>query len=866
MKRQPAPTLFSLLVLLLFPASTAFANLDSTRVAVHADPVLGGGICPGVVGSRDPNTMGIPCSGYTTESSAFATVVYLVVVTQDDTDGVLYLSCGIDYGSNLYATWIRCSDGLEFPGDGGNGNWPAPAGGNRITWTTCQTTTVGSDGVHAVAGAFYVYAYGNDLFQVTPNNTLMTGPELIVQNCVPTQTDIMSNPRGSVGFGSVSGFNPCCTSSGVIHVPTDYTTIQDAIDASVCDGDTILVADGTYSGVLNRNLNFNGKNLHLVSEHGPALTVIDCGSSGAGLVFENGETNFSLVDGFTIRNAANSGVFCYYSSPTIQNCIFENCASPSSGGAMRILFSDHPIVAGCSFLGNNGVQNGGAISVNSGSLEIRDCSIQGNSTPNLGGGIYATGSASVDLLRCLIAGNRAGSLGGGIYTNGAALTLTACTVTANDGSLAGGGIRLLNPASTAILTRTILTDNCADTGEDMALSVSAYAAFLCSVVDGARIDAEVGTTVDFDVDTFLTDPLFCAPEPCASAPTIAGDYTLHEESLCLADVSPCNQLIGARDQGCEYAVTDIADVGNDQGRQVRIRWNRSGQDRADAVVPVTFYGIWRRVEAGLSPGVNPLAGKTPYESQAFPPGDWEFIQSVPASVEPVYIAIAPTLCDSTSAGMCLSTFVIRAQTNQPALYYDTAPDSGYSVDNLAPAAPLNLLLAAGNLSWDEAPEADFNYFTVYGSDAALLDPSATLIDYTVAPDLDVSSHPYAYYHVTATDFSGNEGSAATASNPVSAPAPGLPAVYALRPCSPNPYRASTRIAFDLPRAGIVRLQVFDVTGRRVRTLIDAPMDGGTYTVPWLGRDDAGRRVPPGIYFYRLESGPFRRTLKAVRIG
>jgi pectin methylesterase-like acyl-CoA thioesterase len=68
-----------------------------------------------------------------------------------------------------------------------------------------------------------------------------------------------------------------------MQVPGDYKTIQAAIDASV-DGDTVLVADGTYKGERNKNLDFNGKELILQSENGPLKTIIDCENDGRGFL------------------------------------------------------------------------------------------------------------------------------------------------------------------------------------------------------------------------------------------------------------------------------------------------------------------------------------------------------------------------------------------------------------------------------------------------------------------------------------------------------------------------------------------------------------------------------------------------------
>ena len=71
---------------------------------------------------------------------------------------------------------------------------------------------------------------------------------------------------------------------------------------------------------------------------------------------------------------------------------------------------------------------------------------------------------------------------------------------------------------------------------------------------------------------------------------------------------------------------------------------------------------------------------------------------------------------------------------------------------------------------------------------------------------------------------------------------------------PNPFNPKTTLSFDLPQAGPVDLAVYDITGRRVATLVDAELTAGRHTVTWLGRDQFGRQVASGIYFSRLIQG------------
>jgi hypothetical protein len=210
-------------------------------------------------------------------------------------------------------------------------------------------------------------------------------------------------------------------------------------------------------------------------------------------------------------------------------------------------------------------------------------------------------------------------------------------------------------------------------------------------------------------------------------------------------------------------------------------------------------------------------------------------------------------------------FLVRAMTPVPGVHFDSDPDSGYSVDNLAPAPPGNLhMTSATEVAWDEAPEEDFDYFSLYGSESPEFGPAAVLIEHTIGTTVDVSEDTYTYYHVTATDFAGNEGDASSVENTyASIVAEERPASYALMQNRPNPFDATTFIRFDLPEPGEVSLLVYDVNGKLVRRLTSRSWAAGRHSVTWRGDDDQGNTVGPGIYFLRMETGGFQATRKMM---
>lgn len=93
----------------------------------------------------------------------------------------------------------------------------------------------------------------------------------------------------------------------------------------------------------------------------------------------------------------------------------------------------------------------------------------------------------------------------------------------------------------------------------------------------------------------------------------------------------------------------------------------------------------------------------------------------------------------------------------------------------------------------------------------------------------------------------------------------LPRSFALEPPSPNPQRDGSTIRFQLPRETDVRLAVYDLSGRQVRLVAQRSFPAGVHTLPWNGRDEAGRRLASGVYFYRLEAGEFTCTRRTSLI-
>ncbi|HUU44606.1 MAG TPA: hypothetical protein VM118_02635 [Acidobacteriota bacterium] len=208
--------------------------------------------------------------------------------------------------------------------------------------------------------------------------------------------------------------------------------------------------------------------------------------------------------------------------------------------------------------------------------------------------------------------------------------------------------------------------------------------------------------------------------------------------------------------GYQELIQSIDDVGNDQGKQVRLQWlSWPGNDNF-----VEQFAVYRRVDDAAKTSVN-----DPFNLTATPPGTWDFVTAIPARGDTTYSVVVPTLVDSTiSEGMAWSVYFVSALGANPVDHFDSPVDSGYSVDNLAPAPPPSLEATPPGddiaLDWGPVADVDFDFYWVYRdiSPGFTLDDSKRIGAVSDTAYLDETAPATTvYYKVTALDFSGNEG-------------------------------------------------------------------------------------------------------------
>jgi predicted outer membrane repeat protein len=286
------------------------------------------------------------------------------------------------------------------------------------------------------------------------------------------------SPRRSVAYLTLSILAVAPASrAGTIRVPDDQPTIQAGIDAATV-GDTVLVAPATYTGPGNKEINFAGRNLVLLGELGPEMTIIDCeGSPGAnarGFIFENGESSEAIVSGFTVSNASMSGstfpagygagmfINSAGTNPTIENCIFERNHAEGSGGGLACGNNASPRIENCDFRDNTDGFGAGAYT--SASTSFVGCSFVRNSATDGGGAIDCFSAGTPTFTDCTMSDNSA-TFGGAIYCAFVTATFNNCLIERNSStSSAGGGGIYCAAGSTLLITDSVLKENTSETG------------------------------------------------------------------------------------------------------------------------------------------------------------------------------------------------------------------------------------------------------------------------------------------------------------------------------------------------------------------------------------------------------------------
>jgi len=338
------------------------------------------------------------------------------------------------------------------------------------------------------------------------------------------------------------------------------------------------------------------------------------------------------------------------------------------------------------------------------------------------------------------------------------------------------------------------------------------------------------------------------------------------------------------------SIHSVVDVPSDQGGNVYLSWNASDLDAAgDAYMD--RYSIWRAIDAGQAASSLRSGASLLEDPSGFAPASgeryirpqkiggttyyWEYVGTQDAYYLPNYAMTVPTLFDSSGTTIDYHYFQVIAHTTVPTIYYISDPDSGYSVDNLAPPSPSPVsgeqkVNPDGlDIHWQTSSAPDLSHYAVYRGTDEFFTPGpanllATSVDTTYFDSGWAWDGGY-YYKVSAVDVHGNESSFALLGpqDVTGAGSNGPTARTYLEQNYPNPFNPMTTIRFSLVSPGHVSLRIYDANGALVRVLVNGWRRAGGQSETWDGRDEKGRTMASGVYFVSLEAGKITATRKMI---
>ncbi|MBU8922837.1 MAG: T9SS type A sorting domain-containing protein [Bacteroidales bacterium] len=338
-------------------------------------------------------------------------------------------------------------------------------------------------------------------------------------------------------------------------------------------------------------------------------------------------------------------------------------------------------------------------------------------------------------------------------------------------------------------------------------------------------------------------------------------------------------------------ISSIEDVPSDEGGAVTIEFDPGVLDDFPYTA-ITHYSIWRSMAGAsammllqsgeknteLSSITSDFSGKAfRFLSTGSAVYAWEWLGNMEAHRLDNYSFTATTNYDSMMGQDGVHHFFIASHTSDPFTYWNSKPDSGYSVDNLSPALPCALVAeqsfdpAGLGLSWGENTEPDLGCYRIYrGTSESFVPDPGNLIETTCLAEYFDGTWtwtPDYYYKVSAVDVHGNESCFAligpegiTGEDPLP-----TPQVTYLEQNYPNPFNPSTTIRFGLREAGHAVLRIYTASGRLVRELVNSDLPAGHYEKEWKGFASDGSRVASGVYFYRFSTGSFTVTKKMIML-
>jgi len=698
-----------------------------------------------------------------------------------------------------------------------------------------------------------------NIYSNTLENVRGFGSDIFTKGCDPinvivdtftvlTPTDYYASPISNFTFDILHSISANLINSD-IYVAVDgndsnigtssddpLKTINHALSVIYSDSlniNTIFLASGIYSNSTNGET-FpicwnNYVNLQGSDEND---TIIDAEYSFTVLeFFELDEVN---VEAITIKNGScyyGGGIYCLASSPSLKDVtIMDNNAT--YGGGIYYRDCTSASLANVTLIGNTASNGGGIYYNDCTSASLANVTLTGNTASNVGGGIYCYASFIV-LANVTLTGNTASIYGGGIYCNASSIVLDNITLTGNTASINGGGICCRDGAY-PILINSILWNNFPqevyfrEDDDPLTITVS------YSDIEGG-VDAIVTNnngTVNWLEGNIDEDPLFVDAEN--------GDYHLTENSPCI-------------DAGTAYFVYEgevLVDLSEDEYFGISPDMGAYEYEE-NAVIyygDIDDNGLVESFDASLV--LMYVVGLDPLPADPLPWSDWR--------VERADVDISGDI-GAVDATYILQ-YVVEIISELPVVNAMRLSAGEITISNDAEYIYLRSLNAIFSFEYEltksenltiDLPEVinDNCLYSCNDNKFALISAAGIAGNIVRIPYYTESQGAW-NVHFQIED-NGN-------SYDLEYLPEDIPEFDRLISIYPNPFNPETNILFELSAGSNVLIEIYNIKGQKVTTLINGPFEAGSHKVTWNATDHSS-----GIYLLRFHTAERSETKKLI---
>ena len=599
--------------------------------------------------------------------------------------------------------------------------------------------------------------------------------------------------------------------------------------------DTVLVKDGTYHvGEVNGDTGLIMRDSTvLMSENGAqkcTLTAVSHAGTDTAwhVIYCSGwdtASHAAIIKGFTIKdgNATGSyphnrggGICIYSASPTIDSCMIVN-NSAGDGGGIFIFHCSSPTLRG-NTITNNSADCGGGIYIEWNSSPTLSGNTITNNSADYGGGIYIWEYSSPTLKGNTIANNSANYYGGGIFIFYYSSPTLRGNMITNNSADGGGGIYIRYNSSPTLSGNTITSNSANHSG---GICIRDYAsAELTKCVLGMNRSKCGGTIYDTFHSKVIIDSSFIVDN---------GDYF---------NSSGLAYITSDADSGVTFKLTYSHIYHNTFQPDTEIN------NLSTVTINLENNFWWDTTDAEISAKIAGLNDHTPWFN--------DFISGVPGE---------PLSVDSLRNYNKDFTQVVDSVGKEDTLYMriygqDRNPHIREIAMVLIKSSIYPQGIAVGLVETDTNSgiyEGMAYVFESTGDDTIRSDDINQIIrvdtsgdDIFIVSNIDTTKK----FHVTYT--------------PEVRVQEALPKVFTTG-AKPNPFVDILVINYQLPQKAHVTVEILDVTGRVINTLVNEPKEPGRYSIVWHGKDKHGRTLPAGIYFYRIKAGKNCALRKIIKL-